>query len=602
MRKLARLLSFLRPYSLRFGLAIFLMALVGGFEALAALLIRPIFDQVLGTTEQTSVMKFEVPFFEGEFSMAELAPAWAQDVWFVIAFAIVFVTVGKGLSEFLGTYSIHYVGQAVVRDLSNQLYSKLIHRSIRFFLDHPAGRLMSAVTIDIDRIQHAVSQVAADFLKQSFTLLGLLGVLFYLDWKLALISLLIVPLVIYPSARIARAIRLASRSSQDKMGEINNILQETFTGNRIVKAFGMEGFEIGKFRAAAERLFRINLRWIRAHAITPPLMEFLGAITVALLLFHARGEILRNAQTAGGFVAFLYALIKLYTPVKRLTGVNNSLQLAVGASEKVFEYLDTQDEVPEKPGAAELPPFHESIVFEKVNFNYGNGSELLRDIDLSVTAGTVVAIVGASGAGKTTLVNLLPRFFDVTGGRLLIDGVDTRDVTLQSLRRQVSMVTQETILFHDTVLNNICYGRPPETLERAEEVARAAFAHDFITRLPDGYRTVLGEHGQKLSGGQRQRIAIARALMKNAPILILDEATSELDSESERLVQQALSNLMAGRTVFVIAHRLSTVRQADRIIVLDNGAITEVGTHDDLLSRGGIYRKLHELQVVTSSM
>ncbi|MCZ6515710.1 MAG: ATP-binding cassette domain-containing protein, partial [Acidobacteria bacterium] len=274
----------------------------------------------------------------------------------------------------------------------------------------------------------------------------------------------------------------------------------------------------------------------------------------------------------------------------------------VGASEKVFEYLDTQDEVPEKPGAAELPPFRESIVFEKVNFNYGNGSELLRDIDLSITAGTVVAIVGASGAGKTSLVNLLPRFFDVTGGRLLIDGVDTRDVTLKSLRRQVSMVTQETILFHDTVLNNICYGRPPETLERAEEVARAALAHDFITRLPDGYRTVLGEHGQKLSGGQRQRIAIARALMKNAPILILDEATSELDSESERLVQQALSNLMAGRTVFVIAHRLSTVRQADRIIVLDNGAITEVGTHDDLLSRGGIYRKLHELQVVTSNM
>ena len=596
MRKLARLLSFLRPYTLRFVLAVILMAMVGAFEALAALLIRPIFDQVLDPNGASRILLFRIPFLEQEIYLGEIMPVWIRDPWIIVAVAIVFVTVGKGLSEFVGTYSIHYVGQAVVRDLRNLLYSRTIHRSIAFFFKNPTGRLMSAITSDIEKIQHAVSQVAADFLKQSFTLLGLLGVLFYLDWKLAVVSLVVVPLVIFPSARIGRSIRITTRSSQDKMGEMNSILQETFTGNRIVKAFGMESFEIGKFKMAAQRLFQTNLRWIRAHALTPPLMEFLGAITIALLLLYARNEILRNTQTAGGFVAFLYALIKMYTPVKRLTGVNNAFQQAVGASEKVFEYLDVTDEVKEKPGAVEISPFTGSLVFEKVNFHYGEGTPLLRDVNLHVPAGTVVAIVGSSGAGKTTLVNLIPRFFDVTGGRVLIDGVDVRDATVKSLRRQVSMVAQETILFNDTVFNNICYGRPPTCEERVMVAARAALAHEFIVQLPQGYQTILGEQGQRLSGGQRQRIAIARALMKDAPILILDEATSELDSESELLVQQALANLMAGRTVFVIAHRLSTIRGADRIIVLEGGAISDVGTHADLLSRAGTYRKLHELQ------
>lgn len=600
MGKLGRLFSFLRPYVPLFLVALVLMAFVGAFEALTALLIRPVFDQVLAPAQGTEALPFEIPFSDRVVILRDLMPAWGENPWVIVAFAIVFVTVGKGLSEFFGTYSIHYVGQSVVRDLRNSLYSKITFQSLGFFLKNPTGRLMSAVTNDIEKIQHAVSQVAADFLKQTFTLVGLLSVLLYVDWKLTLISLLVLPLVIVPSVRIGRTIRVATRSSQDKLGEMNNILQETFTGNRIVKAFGMEAFEIGKFKVAAQRLFRTNLRWIRAHAISAPLMEFLGAVTVALLLLYARNEILKNTQTMGGFIAFLYALIKMYSPIKRLSGVNNAFHQAVGASDKVFEYLDAEEEIKERPGAVTIPTFRDRIVFEKISFDYGEGTELLRDINLEVRAGTVIAIVGTSGAGKTTLVNLMPRFYDVTEGRILIDGTDIRDMTLASLRQQIAMVTQETILFNDTVLNNICYGRQPATEERVVAAAKAALADEFIGHLPEGYQTVLGEHGQRLSGGQRQRIAIARALMKDAPILILDEATSELDSESEALVQEALANLMVGRTVFVIAHRLSTIRGAHRIIVLENGTIAGAGTHEDLLSREGTYRRLHDLQFAGS--
>jgi ATP-binding cassette, subfamily B, bacterial MsbA len=598
MSQVTRLLSYSRPYWGRFVAAIFLMAIVGACEGLTALLIRPVFDRLLNPhADSAPILLFQFPWGSSLY-LQDLLPERIRHVWTMVAITIIGITLLKGVAEFLATYIVNFIGHSVVRDLRNLLYTRIIQQSINFFTQNSTGRLMSSITSDVEKIQNAASQVAADFLKQCFTLAGLLAVVFYVDWHLALMSMLLIPFVVLPAANLGKRIRISSRSSQDKMAEMNNVLQETFSGIRIVKGFVMEAFEVEKFRAATRRLLKINLRWVRAHALTSPLMEFLGAVTIAGLLLYARNAILHQAQTTGGFVAFLYALIKMYEPIKRLTGVNNSFQQAVGASEQVFAYLDIHSEVKEKPGAADLPPFHDEIVFSEVGFEYEEGASLLQNVNLRIGRGEVVAIVGTSGAGKTTLANLIPRFFDVTRGRIVVDGQDIRDVKLNSLRGQIALVTQETILFNDTVFNNICYGRTVQNEKEVVEAAQTALAHDFIMEMPGGYQTIIGERGQRLSGGQRQRIAIARALYKNAPVLILDEATSELDTESELLVQRALNNLMAGRTVVVIAHRLSTVRRASRIVVLDRGTISEVGSHEDLVSRGGIYQRLHELQFV----
>jgi subfamily B ATP-binding cassette protein MsbA len=434
------------------------------------------------------------------------------------------------------------------------------------------------------------------------------------------VLLLFVPVILYSSRKIGRQVRSTTRGGQDKLAEIQNILHETITGNRIVKAFGMENWEVGRFRAAARRLFRANLRLVAAFAISSPLMDILGSIAIALLILMGRDQINHHVFTAGTFLAFIVAVFKLYEPVRKFAQFNNNFQQAVGASSEIFRFMDMEDEVREKPGAKRMAKFARAIRFADVSFSYSKSSSgsssndnnnhtnansnsgsddsplVLHDINLEVKMGEVLAVVGSSGAGKSTLVHLIPRFFDVSGGRILIDDADVRDVTLESLRSQIGIVTQETVLFNDTVRNNIAYGQPHVSQKQVEEAARAARAYEFIRGLPEGYNTMIGERGVRLSGGERQRIAIARAILKNAPILILDEATSALDSESESLVQSALHNLMSGRTVFVIAHRLSTVRRADRIVVLENGTIADIGAHEELMQKLGTYRRLYELQ------
>ena len=445
-----------------------------------------------------------------------------------------------------------------------------------------------------------MSSVLAEFLQQLFSFIFIAGAVIMLGRDLAWVLLLFVPFIVLSAVRIGRRVRTTTRSGQDQLADVQNLLHETITGNRIVKAFAMESWEVARFKEAANRLFRANLRAVAAAAISSPLMDVFGSIALALLLLLGRQKIVHNQFTLGGFVAFFAAVFALYNPVRKFALFYNNFQQAIGASSEIFKFMDIKDDVRERPHARRLPAFTKTVQFDHVSFTYGGEDEetrdVLHDINFEVRCGEVVAIVGSSGSGKSTLVHLIPRFFDATHGRLLIDGNDVRDVTLASLREQVGIVTQETVLFNDTVRNNIAYGQPHVALKEVEAAARAALAHEFIRALPSAYDEMIGERGVRLSGGERQRIAIARAILKNAPILILDEATSALDSESEALVQSALHNLMSGRTVFVIAHRLSTVRRADRIVVIENGAIADIGAHEDLMAKLGTYRRLYELQ------
>ncbi|HZW93364.1 MAG TPA: ABC transporter ATP-binding protein [Candidatus Eremiobacteraceae bacterium] len=600
MRQLTRLVRYALPYWWQILASVVLMALVGTLDAFKFLLIRPIFDRVLNpSTGSKDIQLFVIPVTHHPVYLQQLVPSHFTNAWNMVAVALVGSTVLKGIFDYTGTYLVNHAGFGMITDLRDDLYNAIMRRSTAFFSKHTTGTLLSAIINDIERVQYAMSTVLAEFLQQFFTFLSVAVVVVILGGKLAWVLLLFVPVIIYSSRKIGFRVRSTTRQGQDKLAEIQNILHETITGNRIVKAFNSEKWEISRFRGAARRLFRANLRSVAATAISSPLMDIVGVIGIALLLLLGRARIAHNQMTPGVFVAFITAVFSLYNPVRKFALFNNNFQQALGASSEIFKFMDVEDDVREKPHAQRLPPFSKSVRFDGVSFTYGSESDdgrVLHGIDLEVHRGEVIAIVGSSGSGKSTLVHLIPRFFDPAEGRLLIDGRDVRDVTLASLREQVGIVTQETVLFNDTVRNNIAYGQPNVALRDVEAAARAALAHDFIKALPKGYDEVIGERGVRLSGGERQRIAIARAILKNAPILILDEATSALDSESEALVQSALHNLMSGRTVFVIAHRLSTVRRADRIVVIENGTIVDIGSHEDLMAKLGTYRRLYELQ------
>jgi subfamily B ATP-binding cassette protein MsbA len=569
---LQRLFRYATPYRGRMAWAVVGMLVYATGTAGLPYLIKPIFNDVLPRQ---------------------------QDVAFV-AWAIVGVFLLKGIGSFASSYLMASVGQRVVMDIRNALYRHILDQSAGFFAHGATGRLLSRINNDVGQVERAVSETAADLARESLAVVGLSALLFYYDARLTIVCLTGAPLIIYPLIRLGQRVRRTTRRSQEAIEQLSHLSTEAFTGHRIVKAFATEKHEAEKFNRAGYHLFRTNMKVTASLSSLPPLMELLGGIGMAGAIVYGSGQIAKHNLDTGAFALFMSTLLLMYGPAKKLSRVNADLQQAIAASERIFEMLDTHTEVLEEPGAEPLAPFRDTIEFRDVAFGYDDEStRILRNVSLPVRAGQMIAIVGRSGAGKTTLVNLLPRFYDVSAGSILIDGVDIRQTTVASLRKQIGIVTQDTVLFDDSIRGNIAYGSPTAAAHQIEAAARAANAHDFIVALPRGYDTMIGERGQRLSGGQRQRIAIARAILKDAPILVLDEATSALDSESELLVQEALGNLMMNRTSFVIAHRLSTIRRADAIVVLERGSIVEMGRHDELLLKtDGKYAALYQLQLL----
>ncbi|HVF54777.1 MAG TPA: ABC transporter ATP-binding protein [Pyrinomonadaceae bacterium] len=566
--------------------------LAGGLlQSATGALIVPIFDQAL---RQTSDSGERTPTL---FGLQHFIPDSGFAAWRTIAFLLIFFTVIKGVAEYFSTYLMARVGQESVVKLREDMYTHLHAQSANFFERHRTNYLVSRLVSSAAAIETAVSHTLRDMLRESFTLVFFLAASFYYSWRLTLGSLLIAPVIGVLTARFGRSLRNLARESHEGSQRLVDTAQEALANHNIVKAYVAEERERGRFSRVAAQIMRANLRTAKINGVAPPTIEMIGVLAVAVLLFFAQREILSGHMNAAQFVTFLFFLFSSYDPMRKLSRLHNGMEQALAAARHVWEVMDEHEELPEKPDAFTLSPLREAIELRRVTFGYGNEERrVLRDISLRIPAGQMVALVGESGGGKSTLTKLVPRFHDPTEGAILWDGTDLRDARTESLRRNIALVTQETILFNDTVRYNIAYSRPEASEADVVEAARVAFAHDFIVELPEGYETIVGERGIFLSGGQRQRLAIARAVLAGASVLVLDEATSALDAESERLVQKALANLTRGRTTIVIAHRLSTVRRADQIVVIERGRIIETGRHSELLAKNGSYRRLYELQ------
>jgi subfamily B ATP-binding cassette protein MsbA len=569
MKTFKRLLAYSRPYWGRIAVAALASLTVGGMDGVFAYLSGRLVKQLF---EQSN---------------------WLLLQYLPLAIIVIFLV--RGLGRFINDYFIRTAGQLAIQDIRNELYSRNIRLGLGYFSRHQIGALISRVMNDVSVMQEGVASVITGLFRDGFGALFLLGVIFYLNWKLAIIAFFVLPATVYPAQKIGRRIKNAARESQGRMGDLTSILQESYAGIKVLKAFGLEEREIGRFSAANRAFYHFIRKGIKYEGVSVPVMEILTSFGVAGVFWAGLSMVRSGSLKPENLLSFVAAMVLLYNPVKKLNNLYNNLQRSLGAAERVFEAIA---EVPEIVDPLRPVPFSRAegrVEFRHVSFRYQDEG-VLHDINMQAEQGELLAIVGPSGGGKTTLVSLIPRFYDVTDGAVLIDGLDVRQLTLSDLMAQIALVDQETFLFNDTIVNNIRYGKTDATDAEVEAAARAAFAHDFILEMPDGYATNIGDRGVRLSGGQRQRLCIARAILKDAPILILDEATSALDTESEQMVQNALNNLMANRTTFVIAHRLSTILHADRIVVLENGEIVESGRHDDLLVRGGVYKKLYDMQ------